>query len=304
MEVTGAAIRAALDAAGAVGRQLRTFDELAAGATSALRQAPPGLTSAGAASFLATCAQESAYFRTTVEYGTGQRYAPYIGRTLVQVTWEANYRAFGRWCHARGLVADPEVFVRSPVSLGAYEFAWLGPVWYFAANDLWPWANSGDHLRVSQAVNGGRGRAGTSFVPHGMPAREAMYRAFRDALPATTARPGAPAPDEGDDMEADERAALFEARDLLRLLKPGVRLPGRSAGFAETVDDHYGWAMTGAGRADDAARGIAAMHERLDEVLASRVPAGSSLTADDVRQILREALADAGPLYLTTKETP
>ncbi|ALE77660.1 hypothetical protein WY02_03455 [Pseudonocardia sp. AL041005-10] len=168
-----------LRSVGALGKQMRPLAELAAGADGALRMAPSGLTGGGAASFLATCAQESAYFRTTVEYGTGQRYAPYIGRGFVQCTWRENYRAFGAWCRDRGLGDDPGVFEKNPAALGDYRWSWLTAVWYFEANRLWDWANAGDHLRVSQAVNGGRGRAGTAFVPNHWDARRAMFDAFR-----------------------------------------------------------------------------------------------------------------------------
>jgi len=195
--VTGAAIGAALSAIGARGGQIRSLDELAAGADAALRQAPPGLTGAGAASFLATTAQESAYYRTTREYGSGQWYAPWIGRGFVQVTHEANYRGFGAWCRAQGLVTDPDVFVNNRAALEDYRWAWLTATWYFAANNLWGWANAGDHLRVSQAVNGGRRRAGTSFVPNHWPERNAMFQAFRRAgdalLPSGAAPAAAPA---------------------------------------------------------------------------------------------------------------
>lgn len=179
MTVTGAAIRAALVSVGAVGKQLRSFDELAAGADAALRAAPPGLTPEGAASFLADKAQESAYFRTTTEYGTKLRYDPYRGRGFQMVTWRENYASFGAWCRGRGLVSDANVFVNNPAALSDYRWAWLTGTWYFEANNLWGWANAGDHLRVSQAVNGGRGRAGTSFVPNHWRERNAMFQAFR-----------------------------------------------------------------------------------------------------------------------------
>lgn len=192
MPLTGATTRAALAAVGAVGNQIVSMDALAAGADDALRQAPPGLTPAGAASFLATMAQESAYFRTTTEYGSGQRYAPYIGRTFEQVTWESNYRAFGRWCHARRLVADPETFVRNPRSLSDYRWAWLGGVWYFEANGLWRHANAGNHYAVSQGVNRGVGAIGSNKAPLHWTQRNAMYGAFLRAGPGLL--PGGPAP--------------------------------------------------------------------------------------------------------------
>lgn len=195
MTLSAKVVGAALAAVGAAGRQIRSLDELAAGADTALRQAPPGLTVDGAASFLATTAQESAYYRTTREYGSGQWYAPWIGRGFVQVTHESNYRAFGAWCAGKGLVTDPLVFVKNRAALEDYRWAWLTAVWYFQANKLWPHANRGDHLAVSQGVNGGVGRIGTKFVPNHWRERAAMFAAFRAAgpaiLPAPTARPAA-----------------------------------------------------------------------------------------------------------------
>lgn len=241
MTITGSVIRDALAAAGAVGGQLRSFDELAAGATSALRQAPPGLTEAGAAAFLATLGVESAWFRTTVEYGSGQRYAPFIGRTFVQLTWEANYRAFGQWCAARGLVEHPEVFVRDPARLGAYDYAWLGGVHYFDVTDLWGWANSGDFLRVSQAVNGGRGRAGTGFVPNGWGDRQALYAVFLRAgaalLPTSTSAR------EDDDMTPEDRDRAVRIEQKLDLL-----LAQLVVGEGNLADPRtWGWRTWGGG---------------------------------------------------------
>lgn len=192
MSLSGATVRAALAAVGAVGSQIRSFDELAAGAEDALRQAPAGLTPAGAAAFLATCAVESAWFRTTTEYGSGQRYAPFIGRTFVQLTWEGNYRDFGAWCHRRGLVDDPAVFVKNPASLSDFRWAWLGAVFFFEANGIWRWANAGNFMAVSQAVNGGNGRVGTAFVPNHWRERQAMYLVFRAVGDALVPAPSAP----------------------------------------------------------------------------------------------------------------
>lgn len=192
MALSGTVVRAALTAIGALGRQVATPESLAAGAADALRRAPD-LTVAGAAAFLATCAQESAYFRTTTEYGQNLRYDPYRGRTFTQITWQVNYRDFGRWCHARQLVSDPEKFVKNPAALGELQWAWLGPIQYWEDNGIWRWANSGDFLTVSQAINGGNARVGTSFVPHGWAQRQAMYAVLRqfggDLLPEPPATP-------------------------------------------------------------------------------------------------------------------
>lgn len=183
MALAGVTVQSALGAAGALGNQLLSVDGLAAGAADALRQAP-NLTPAGAAGFLATCAMESAYFRTTTEYGSGQRYAPYIGRTFIQLTWQANYQAFGNWCKARGLVTDANTFVNNPASLSDPRWAWLGAIFYFEVNNIWRWANAGNFLAVSQAVNGGVGRVGTAFVPNGWRERQAMYGVFLAVGPA------------------------------------------------------------------------------------------------------------------------
>jgi len=208
MALTGATLRGVLSALGAISTKrppVCSFDDLAAGADLALRAAPAGLTVRGAASFLATTAQESDYFRTMTEYGTGQRYAPYTGRGFVQVTWESNYAAFGSWAKARGLIDDANLFVRNPAALADYRWAWLTATWYFDATRLWDWANAGDHLRVSQAVNGGRGRAGTSFEPNHWPARQKAYAAFLAVGTALlpSGPPPAPDPRGGPEMPID-----------------------------------------------------------------------------------------------------
>ena len=182
MALSGATVRDALAAVGAVGGQMRSFDELAAGAQAALQQAPAGLTPAGASSFLATQAQESDYFRVTEEYAKNGRYAPHIGRTFEMITWAENYLKFGQWCKAKGIISKSErQFVDDPPWLADFQWAWLGGVWYFEVNGLWAYANAGDHLAVSQGVNGGTGRIGTSFTPNGWDARRKMFDAFRTA---------------------------------------------------------------------------------------------------------------------------
>lgn len=210
--VTGAVIRSALSAVGAVGRQMRSFDELAAGANAALLQAPPGLTVAGAASFLADKAQESDYFRVTEEYAKNGRYAPHIGRTFQMVTWDSNYLAFGRWCKARGVITGSErQFVDNPKWLADYRWAWLGGVWYFEANNLWPIANAGDHFRVSQIVNGGLGMVRDGRTPNHWPARKKMFDAFLRAGPALLPTGAlAPVDPQEDDLTPEQDRMLRE----------------------------------------------------------------------------------------------
>lgn len=173
---------------GAYGRQITSLAVLAAGANQALAAAPAGLTVQGAAAFLATMSQESASLRTTEEYAKNGRYAPYIGRTFEQLTWKNNYRAFGRWCVARGLLADAEAFVKKPKKLADVEWAWLGGVWFWQAKSIWPYGNRGDFLATQRAVN--LGNPHTTATPNGIAARRAWYAAWLaigdDLLPAPT----------------------------------------------------------------------------------------------------------------------
>ncbi len=92
------------------------------------------------------------------------------------------------------------------------------------------------------------------------------------------------APTPEDDMTDDERAALFEIRDGLRKMKPGLPLPGRSVGLKNTVDDQFGWTMTAAGIADTTLAELRA--------LASKVGAGLNL---DYGQLARAIVAELSP---------
>lgn len=141
-----------------------------------------------------------------------------------------------------------------------------------------------------RAYNGG---AGTVTDPARYPSpaahayeRQAMAKLarWRDRLGTTnTAANAAPNALEAD-MLPDERAALLEVRDLLKLMKPGVRLPGRSAGQVNTVDDEFGWTMTAAGIADTTLAELRA--------LAAKVGAGTSL---DYGQLARAIVAELSP---------
>lgn len=183
---TGAQIRAALSSVGGLGGQGWDLDTIAAGADDAMRAA--GITTReGAACLVAQCMVESAYFRTTTEYaykkGTPgwhnmQRYAPFIGRGFIQLTWRANYAKFGAWCKARGLVTDANTFVNQPTRLADPKWAWLGAVWYFTTHrhGLVALANKGDNVKVGRAIN--RGDAYSSYAAYGEDHRVAAYKAL------------------------------------------------------------------------------------------------------------------------------
>lgn len=214
MALSGAQLGSVLSKVGARGGQVASLDQLAAGANDALgrlKRAGGGkLNVDQAAAFLATCTMEGAYLRTTTEYGSGQRYEPYVGRTFEQLTWRENYAAFGRWCRSLGLVTDPDIFVKNPPALSSLTWAWLGGVYYWTAPRSWgaygstllEVAENGNILAVSRAVNAGT--PSWTGTPGGMDVRRALFEAFRalgsSILPGTSggstttpSRPSTPA---------------------------------------------------------------------------------------------------------------
>ena len=109
------------------------------------------------AMWLAQIGWESDNFNATEEYAKNGSYAPYIGRTWIQITWQSNYADFGKWCAARGLIDDPNFFVANPQALADPKWAAIGPAWYWTVqrpqiNGL---CDAGDLVGVTKAINGG-----------------------------------------------------------------------------------------------------------------------------------------------------
>lgn len=179
--VTADVVGAALDSVGGCGNQIASLDEIARIFNAAISQAGDGAYDgqpARLAALIGQCAQESAWFRTTTEYGTGQRYAPYIGRTFIQITWSDNYQAFGLWCKARGLLDDAACFVNSPASLSDLKWAALGPIWYFATRGILPYADQRNWTAVGGIINTGS----AAGVPGGNATRLKACQAVYDYL--------------------------------------------------------------------------------------------------------------------------
>jgi predicted chitinase len=156
---------------------------------------------------LAQWGHESDGFKTTQEYGSGQRYAPYIGRTWIQITWQANYASFGRWAADQGLIDDPGYFVDNPAALADLKWAGIGAAWYWTVarptiNGL---CDQGDIVAVTQLINGGQ---------NGIADRRQRYQqaiALGDELLALIAPPAAP--DQGGPLDAltpQEQHTLFD----------------------------------------------------------------------------------------------
>lgn len=187
------------------------------------------------AMWLAQVGHESASFVYTEEIAKNGRYAPYIGRTWIQITWESNYRDFGEWCFEHGLIDDAAYFVNNPSSLADLRWAGIGPAWYWTVqrpqiNELCDQRNL---TAVTQAINGGQ---------NGAADRKQRYdRALGlgDELlalttEATTEDDMAQVPQEQWDRVYQELTKKFPSRSPLRHLGEG--LVDTMAGFLLNVD--------------------------------------------------------------------
>lgn len=194
--LTAAHITAALKAAGAGGGLVMPAGDIAAAFNDAILGYGGGQfdTADQVAALVSESMMESAYFRTLEEYAKDGPYAPFIGRTFIQITWKANYAAFGAWCKTHGLLADADWFVDQPARLADRKWAALGAVWYFtqvqfAGKPLTAYA--GNIAQVGKAVNLGNPYA--AAAPNGQRAREAAYKAVR-ALGSSIVPQEAPVP--------------------------------------------------------------------------------------------------------------
>lgn len=108
------------------------------------------------AHFIAQIAHESAGLKTTVEYGgPNTRYAPWYGRGLIQLTWEANYKAFTLWCEKGGLQCPDFDTPTGRDQVAEFPWAYISAVYYWSTHGLNQFADQDDILTITKRINGG-----------------------------------------------------------------------------------------------------------------------------------------------------
>ena len=164
---TGALARAIRGSVEALGvpwtarRRVASPEELADRLAHTMQHFPDYATPQRLAGIIGESAQESDWFCTTREYGSGHRYAPYIGRGFIQLTHKSNYQRFTDWAYSARLIAESDLFVRDYWLVENLDWAWYPGAWFFSANGLGPYCDTGNWNAVSGMINGGN----AGFVP-------------------------------------------------------------------------------------------------------------------------------------------
>ncbi len=86
--------------------------------------------------------------------GDGRRFK---GRGPIQLTGRHNYGQFGKWAKSVGLVSDANYFVNNPTQVATSKWGFLAAAWYWtvARPLLNSYADAGDVVRATRAINGG-----------------------------------------------------------------------------------------------------------------------------------------------------
>jgi putative chitinase len=196
--VTAAMIEAAVTSVGgSVSAMVDTSANIAAAFNDAVAQSYPSILSSKnrVACLIGECAEESAWFQTTTEYGAGSHsYSPYDGRGFIQLTFQSNYAAFGVWLKNLGLLTDSNYFVDNPTALSDLKWAPYTAIYYFTqkswgGSNLFqlcdtassPWSN------ISRAINEGDPNATTPA--YGETDRTTAINAVLGATPDPSAPP-------------------------------------------------------------------------------------------------------------------
>lgn len=225
--ITAAMIEAAVNSAGgSLSAMVGSSQEIADSFNAAIAKTMPNVLSSKvrAACLIGECAQESAWFRTTTEYGAGgNRYSPYDGRGFIQLTWENNYRNFGQWCKERGMLSDSTYFVQNPSKLSELQWAPYTALFYFTTNtwngdNLWEWCDnvSDPWAEISRAIN--RGNPNATSPAYDEDVRATAIRAVLGVTPD----PAPPAPPVTGTAPVN-----------------GTGLPAKIAAWARTKENYY-----------------------------------------------------------------
>jgi putative chitinase len=117
--------------------------------------------------FMAQLAHESAHFRVTLEFASGQAYEGrkdlgnttkgdgkrYRGRGLIQTTGRANYRE--ATADIKAIDASAPDFEANPEELQEFPWALLSGISYWRRRDINRFADADDVVAVTRAINGG-----------------------------------------------------------------------------------------------------------------------------------------------------
>jgi putative chitinase len=83
------------------------------------------------------------------------RMGRFFGRGIIQLSHMANYQAFTDFCKAT-YPDFKEDFVRNPVLVESPQYAVLSAFWFWKANNLNKWSDSGTFREVSSIINTGK----------------------------------------------------------------------------------------------------------------------------------------------------
>jgi predicted chitinase len=198
ISITAEMVEAAVTSVGgSVSAMLDTSANIAAAFNDAVAGSYPDILSTKnrVACLVGECAQETDWYKTTVEYTAGSNsYSPYDGRGFIQLTYQSNYAAFGKWMQSIGRLTDANYFVDNPTALGDVKYAAYTAIYYFT-QVLW----SGQNLMqlcdasatpwhdISRAIN--RGDPASTDPAYGEADRTTAIDAVLGVTPDPTTPP-------------------------------------------------------------------------------------------------------------------
>jgi predicted chitinase len=215
--ITAEMIRVGNRAYGAIESQmLQTPEQVAKGFNDAIAATYPGILSnkKRAACFVGECLQETGGFRLVKEQGADNaRYAPYVGRGWIQLTWKEAYLRFGKWLKSFGLISDENMFVNTPTELENLKWAPYTAIWEFheqgpwSGKNLFEWCDtaSSPWSTISRAIN--RGHPTASKPAHAEDLRAKVI----DAVLLVTPEPVTATPDSFNDRAGPITVTLGNA---------------------------------------------------------------------------------------------